>query len=124
MRLLLDTHIVIWFLDTPDRISPRVMPSLLDTDNRLFISTASLLEIAAKAATGRLVFDEESRRKTELLGDWVLVTADHAWRVRTLPPIHKDPFDRVIVAQAMLEEMTLVTADSILGRYGVPILLA
>jgi PIN domain nuclease of toxin-antitoxin system len=124
MRLLLDTHIVIWFLDTPNRISPRAMPSLLDTDNRLFISTASLLEIAAKVATGRLVFDDESRRRTEQLGDWLQVTADHAWRVRTLPPIHKDPFDRVIVAQAMLEDMTLVTADSILGRYGVPILLA
>lgn len=124
MRLLLDANVVIWLLDNPERISASALQALLNTDNQLFVSTASLMEIVAKAATGRLTFDEESRRRTELFADWMPVTAEQAWRIGSLPPIHKDPFDRIIVAQALVEGMTLVTGDRLLLEYGVPILLA
>lgn len=123
MRLLLDANIVIWLLASPRRISPAAIQTLGDADNDLFVSTASLMEIAAKASTGRLIFDQESRQKIEAMSDWLPVTADHAWKVRTLPPIHKDPFDRVIVAQAMIEGMTIVTGDRLLLDYGVPVIL-
>ena len=123
MRLLLDANIVIWLLGSPIRISPAVIRTLEDADNDLFVSTASLMEIAAKASTGRLIFDQEARQKVEAMSDWLPVTADHAWKIRNLPPIHKDPFDRVIVAQAMIEGMTLVTGDRILADYGVSVIL-
>ena len=123
MRLLLDANIVIWLLDDPDRISTAALEALLSADNQLFVSTASLMEIVAKAATGRLTFDEESRRRTELFADWMPVSAEHAWRIGSLPPIHKDPFDRIIISQALVEGMTLVTGDRLLLEYGVPIML-
>ena len=123
MKYLLDANIVIWLLGQPERIPAATMQVLLNPASKLFVSTASLLEITGKTATGRLVFDAESRRKTEQIAEWLEVSADHAWRVASLPMIHKDPFDRVLIAQAMIEGMTLVTGDRILGEYGAPVLL-
>lgn len=124
MRLLLDAHVVIWFLSNPGRLRPTTIEKIQSPDTEIFVSTASLLEITAKAATGRLIFDDEMRADIEAISTWVPVAAEHALRVQTLPPIHKDPFDRVVVAQALIEQMILVTSDRILGDYHVPILLA
>jgi PIN domain nuclease of toxin-antitoxin system len=123
MRLLLDANIVLWALERPERLNPAVLATVLDSANELFVSTATLLEITSKAASGRLTFDDESHAKVIALAAWLSVEANHAWRVRSLPPIHKDPFDRIIVAQALEEGMTLVTGDHLLAEYGVPILL-
>lgn len=123
MRLLLDANIVIWMLEAPERLAASVRQKILDPDNTLYVSTATLLEITSKAASGRLVFDVESFQRVSSGCDWLPVDASHAWRVRTLPPIHKDPFDRIIIAQAMLEDMTLVTGDKLLADYGVPVML-
>lgn len=123
MRLLLDANIVLWMLERPERLSPAVQTALLDEANTLYVSTATLLEIASKAASGRLAFDEESRAKVTAVATWLPVEAIHSWRVRDLPRIHKDPFDRIIVAQALEEGMTLVTGDRILADYGVSVLL-
>ena len=123
MRLLLDANIVLWALERPERLNPAALATMQDSTHELFVSTATLLEITSKAASGRLTFDDESRAKVTALAAWLPVEANHSWRVRNLPPIHKDPFDRIIVAQALEEGMTLVTGDRLLMEYGVPILL-
>ncbi len=123
MKILLDANIVVWLLERPERIRPPVRDALLDPANELFVSTASLLELTAKASSGRLDFDEVSLTKTEQIANWLNVEARHAWRVRSLPHIHSDPFDRIIVAQALEEGLTLVTGDRLLADYGISVLL-
>lgn len=123
MRYLLDSNIVIWLLEEPTRIKAPVMDALLVPSNELLVSTASLLEIVSKSASGRLTFDEVSRGKIEAISKWLPVQEHHAWRVRSLPLLHKDPFDRILVAQAIEEGLTLVTGDRHLLNYGVPVLL-
>ena len=123
MRYLLDSNVVIWLLEEPTRIKAPVMGALLDPSNELLVSTASLLEIVSKAASGRLTFDDESRGKIEAVSKWLPVQEHHAWRVRSLPLLHKGPFDRILVAQAIEEALTLVTGDRHLLNYGVPVLL-
>jgi PIN domain nuclease of toxin-antitoxin system len=123
VKILLDANIVVWLLERPERIRPPVRDALLDPANELFVSTASLLELTAKASSGRLDFDEVSLTKTEQIANWLNVEARHAWRVRSLPHIHSDPFDRIIVAQALEEGLTLVTGDRLLADYGISVLL-
>lgn len=123
MRLLLDANVVIWLLSNPGRLRPNVLDEIRRPDNEIFVSTASLLEITGKAATGRLIFNEDMRTDVEAISTWLPLAARHALLVQSLPPIHKDPFDRVIVAQAMIEGMTIVTGDRLLIEYGVPIFL-
>ncbi len=123
MRLLLDANIVVWLLEQPERISTPVTSILQDPANTLFVSTASLLELTSKAASGRLTFDEESLQKIERIATWLPVEASHAWRVRSLPRLHGDPFDRILIAQTLEEEMTLVTGDHLLADYGVATIL-
>ena len=123
MRLLLDANIVIWLLTKPERLRPAVLAAIRDDGNELFVSTASLLEITTKASSGRLAFDDEMLADLELLSSWLPLSAAHALRVQRLPRLHSDPFDRVIVAQAMIEGLTLVTGDRLLADYGVPVLL-
>lgn len=123
MKCLLDANVVVWLLATPERISRPVTNALLDPANELVVSAASLLELTSKAAAGRLTFDEEAYGKIDQIARWLPVEARHAWRVRALPPIHRDPFDRIIVAQAIEEDLTLVTGDRILAEYGASVLL-
>ena len=123
MNLLLDTNIVIWLTGRQERIRPDVLAALADHRNELVVSTASLLEIASKVSRGRLAFDENILRDLEQQVRFLQVSAAHAWRVSRLPPLHTDPFDRLLVAQALEEGMTLVTGDRALAQYGVAILL-
>ena len=96
---------------------------LADARNELVVSTVSLLEIASKVSRGRLDFDEQTLRDLAVQVRFLQVTASHAWRVSRLPALHTDPFDRLLVAQALEERMTLVTGDHALARYDVPIVL-
>ena len=123
MPLLLDANVVIWLLSSPGRLRKNVLDELQRADRQMFVSTASLLEITAKAATGRLIFNENMLTDLQAISTWLPLEARHALRVQSLPPIHKDPFDRAIVAQALVEGMTLVTGDHLLMEYGVAILL-
>ena len=123
MKLLLDTNVVIWMTGRIDRIRPEVLAQLADSRNDLIVSTASLLEIASKASRGRLAFDDRLYRDLGSQVRFLSITAAHAWRVRTLPPLHTDPFDRLLVAQALEEGLTLVTGDHALARYEAPIIL-
>jgi PIN domain nuclease of toxin-antitoxin system len=122
MRLLLDTHIILWAAGQPDKLSESAREMLLDTRNALFFSAASIWEIVIKRGLGRNDFkvDPYRLRKMLVINDYteVPVATDHVLRVETLPPLHKDPFDRILIAQARSEGMLLLTVDSAVISYG------
>lgn len=125
MKLLLDTHVLIWAAGFPERLSAGARATLADPASELLFSAASLWEIAIKSALGREDFSLDARLlRRELLDNGYTelpVTGEHAVMVGSLPPIHKDPFDRLLVAQATVEGVTLLTADEIVSRYPGPI---
>lgn len=121
MNLLLDTHLLLWAAAEPDRL-PVVAAALIeDETNVLAFSAASLWEVAIKAGLGRADFTADAGVLRRGLVDngyrELAVTAAHACAVASLPPLHRDPFDRMLVAQALVEGMTLVTADASLRGY-------
>jgi PIN domain nuclease of toxin-antitoxin system len=125
MKLLLDTHLLIWSGWTPRRISSAARSLISSPDNELIFSAASLWEIAIKQALEKDDFqvDVNVLRRNLLDNDYseLPVSGDHAVAIRVLPLLHKDPFDRILIAQAMVEGITLLTADPIVARYPGPI---
>jgi PIN domain nuclease of toxin-antitoxin system len=125
MKFLLDTHLLIWSGWTPRRISSAARSLISNTDNEVIFSAASLWEIAIKQALEKNDFEVDARvlRRNLLDNGYseLPVTGDHAVAIRSLPLIHKDPFDRILVAQATIEGITLLTADPIVARYPGPI---
>ena len=125
MNLLLDTHVLLWAAGVPERLPDDVRALLEDQDAKLFFSAASLWEVAIKSGLGRADFRVDARvlRRGLLENGYVelAVTGAHAVAVDLLPPIHKDPFDRLLIAQARVEGLTLVTADQVVARYPGPI---
>ena len=125
MKLLLDTHLLIWSAWTPRRISSAARSLISSTDNELIFSAASLWEIAIKQAVEKGDFEVDARvlRRSLLDNGYgeLPVNGDHAVAIRALPLIHKDPFDRILIAQATVEGITLLTADPIVARYPGPI---
>ncbi len=122
MKLLLDTHAVLWWQADDRRLPPAARRAIAVADI-VWVSAASGWEVAIKAALGRLRIDEPFA-VTVAADDFteLPVTLAHAARLQALPSHHADPFDRMLVAQAMVEGATLVTRDSALGAYGVPVL--
>ncbi len=125
MNLLLDTHLLLWAAGQPDRLSAQALELLENPDNRLIFSAASLWEIAIKRGLGRPDFRADPRLlKRGLIENGyteLAITGDHALQVDSLPLLHKDPFDRILVAQALVEGVTLVTSDEAVARYDGPI---
>lgn len=125
MNLLLDTHLLLWVAGQPERLSARARDMLLEPANQLVFSSASLWEITIKRGLGRSDFSVDPRRLWRLLlvnGYRELpVSSEHAIAVDDLPPPHKDPFDRILVAQAQVESLVLITADMTLAAYGPPV---
>ncbi|MFA7061905.1 MAG: type II toxin-antitoxin system VapC family toxin [Pedobacter sp.] len=128
MKLLLDTHILLWAAGQPNRLSDASRIMLLDPRNALFFSAASIWEVVIKRGIGRDDFkvDPHRLRKMLIVNGYteLSVTAEHVLRVDTLPMLHKDPFDRVLVAQARSEAMHLLTVDSAIIQYGEAVLAA
>lgn len=127
MRLLLDTHLLVWSYAYPAKLSDAARSQIADPDNDLFFSTASLWELAIKHSLGRrggITIDAEVLHRELLEHDYteLPINSAHALAVQDLPPIHKDPFDRLLVAQANVEGFILLTADAALGRYAGPVL--
>ncbi len=126
MRLLLDTHVGIWwFQNLTDQLSKSSYQTISNPGNSVFVSVASAWEIAIKQAKGKLDAPEDIeplmvRHHFESLP----VLFPHARVVRSLPFHHDDPFDRILVAQAIIEGLTLVTRDMRLKRYNIPVILA
>ncbi len=122
MNLLLDTHLLLWAAGQPDRLPTLVRDLLLDSANQPVFSSASLWEITIKRGLERPDFNVDPRRLWRLLlanGYRELpVTSEHAMAIHELPLLHKDPFDRILVAQARIEAMILLTADTLVAAYG------
>lgn len=118
MRILLDTHLLLWALAAPARLSEGAR-HLIDK-SEVFVSAASIWEISIKAGLGKLKADpHEVLAALEPAGFQLLaIGGEHAARVGGLPPIHRDPFDRLLVAQALTEPMHLLTNDPVLEGYG------
>ena len=125
MNLLLDTHVLLWAAGMPERLPGDVRELLEAEDAKPFFSAASLWEIAIKSGLGRADFRVDPRvlRRGLLENGYaeLPVTGAHAVAVDLLPPIHKDPFDRLLIAQARVEGLTLLTADRLIARYPGPI---
>lgn len=121
MRILLDTHILLWALVEPMKLPAKARALLEDDANSVLFSAASIWEIAIKAQAGRVDFPVSPDKiavAAEKTGFSELpVSAKHAAAVCALPLHHRDPFDRILVAQAMAEPARLLTVDSALGRY-------
>ena len=126
MRLLLDTHVLLWALAAPQKLPATTAAAIRDPANVVFVSAASAWEIAIKIALGKLAgdLDEIVSASLDVGFEELAVTLVHARRVRTLPSVHRDPFDRMLVAQAMEEGLTIVTRDAAVEGYGVPTLWA
>lgn len=125
MKLLLDTQLVLWAAGTPRRLSHAARKLIDDTRHVLCFSAASLWEITIKSSLDRDDFRVDARVLRRGLLDngyiEVPITSEHAVAVASLPPLHRDPFDRLLVAQATLEGITLVTADEMVAQYPGPI---
>ncbi len=121
MRLLLDTHILLWAAGRPARLSAPARTLLLDLGNELVFSAASLWEISIKQARlwSALQIDADMLRSTLLDHQYreLPITGMHALCVARLPELHRDPFDRMLVAQALSEGLTLVTSDAVVAQY-------
>lgn len=125
MRLLLDTHALLWWLADDPTLSPRSRQAIADQRNVVLVSAASAWEIAIKRALGRLDAPEDLARALEESGLQPLpITVEHAVAAGTLPAHHADPFDRMLVAQAQLESLVVVTRDERIGLYEVSVLVA
>ena len=125
MNLLVDTHLMLWAAGEPHRLSPDARRLLGDPLAHLWFSAASLWEVAIKHGLGREDFRVEPRRLRRGLIDngWreLAIGSDHAVATANLPPLHRDPFDRMLLAQAHVEGMTLVTSDEVVAQYPGPV---
>jgi PIN domain nuclease of toxin-antitoxin system len=127
MRLLLDTHVLLWTIAESRRLSAAARALIGEPDNELTFSSVSLWEVAIKAGRGRDDFriDVSSLRRSLFDNGYteLPITSAHAAALGGLPPIHRDPFDRMLVAQAIVEGLTLVTSDPAVAKYPGPIRL-
>lgn len=122
MKLLLDTHLLLWAAGKPERLSKKARALIEKDEHELFFSSASLWEIVIKRNLGRDDFKADARILRRGLLDngysELPIASDHVVAVDGLPQHHKDPFDRVLVAQAIVEGITLVTSDPTVAKYG------
>jgi PIN domain nuclease of toxin-antitoxin system len=120
VRLLIDTHILLWADERPRRIAPALRTAMRDETNEIVVSAATIWEIAIKRAIGKLRFDRPIVAAVLALGFEILpVAGAHAEHAGSLPPHHNDPFDRLIIAQAYLERMVLGTQDRRMRPYAI-----
>lgn len=124
MRLLLDSHVVLWWFEGGARLTGAVAEAIANPDNDIFYSAASAWEFSIKVAAGKLKADLERVEALRQENDFLELpmTVAHAHIAGSLPMHHGDPFDRMLVAQAMTEQLILVTHDKRMGVYGVEIL--
>lgn len=125
MKLLLDTHLLLWAAGEPNRLSTDARTLIEAPQNELFFSAASLWEIIIKSGLGREDFEVDARLLRRGLLDngysELPIGSEHVVAIDGLPSLHKDPFDRMLVAQAMVEGITLLTADSVVAQYPGPV---
>jgi PIN domain nuclease of toxin-antitoxin system len=124
LNLLLDTNVLLWWLDASPRLSSR-MRTVIQESRVTYVSVVTIWEVGIKASVGKLEFHGDMERQLALNGFVALnITVTHAIAAGRLPRHHRDPFDRMLVAQAAIESLTLVTSDAALKAYDVPVILA
>jgi len=126
VKLLLDSHVLLWAIDRPNMLSSAVRKAIQDEANELYVSVASIWEIMLKVQAGRLNLPAEDdflSRHLQALGvkQYLPVSLAHVLRVGRLPLHHKDPFDRILIAQAITERLTLISKDAVFQRYAVEV---
>lgn len=125
MKLLLDTHLLLWAAGQPERLSKAARDLIQADGSELIFSTASLWEIVIKRGLGREDFKVDARLLRRGLLDngytELPIASEHVVAIDTLPPLHKDPFDRVLVAQALVEGIILLTTDEVVACYPAPV---
>lgn len=120
VKLLLDTQVLLWALGDDPKLGLAAHSTIADTDNEVFVSPVAVWEIIIKQALGKLVAPNNLGAEIAIAGFSELpITFGHVERVRTLPRIHKDPFDRLLIAQAQVENLSLVTRDGEIPKYNV-----
>ena len=124
MKALLDTHVFLWWIMDDPQLPAHIRKVISDIGNELFFSAASCWEIAIKAQLGKIklpakpdIFISEQLAINEIQS--MPVQSSHALHVFNLPPLHRDPFDRIIVAQAQLEKLPVITSDSLISQYNI-----
>ena len=124
MNLLVDTHVLIWWATNDPRLGPRLREALADPDNEVAFSAISIWEVAIKHAKGMLALGPTKLRESSLQAGLreLAFLGIHAVRVAELPAIHGDPFDRALVAQAMVEPMILLSEDPRVWKYPIQVL--
>lgn len=123
--LLLDTHVLLWANEAPERLSSEAVTALENPTNRLLVSAVSVAEIEIKRRLGKLAMEHSCQTLVSRLGGaWLDLTAAHAMGLRALPLLHADPFDRLLIAQAMSHGCPLVTADQKILAYPIETLTA
>jgi PIN domain nuclease of toxin-antitoxin system len=125
MNLLLDTHVLLWWLDDHPTLSEKARDAIVNAQNFVYVSAAVIWEIRIKQALGKLQIPRDfeaalNRQPLEMLA----ITAEHAHAVGRLPSHHRDPFDRMLIAQAKVEGLTVATRDRIFKKYKIPLLNA
>jgi PIN domain nuclease of toxin-antitoxin system len=126
MRVLLDTHAFLWWITDAPELSPRARSLIADSDNRVYVSAASGWEIAIKAQIGKLVVPENPQ---QFIAEQIVANSfavlpirmEHALHILDLPMHHRDPFDRLLMAQSRVEGMPILTADSVFADYDVDV---
>ncbi len=126
MKLLLDSQCFLWWFAEPERLSEKAIAHITDEANELWFSVASIWEVGIKAALGKLPLPEPVERyipsrMAQLGAKSLEIRAAHAIRAAALPMHHRDPFDRMLVAQAQVDDMTIVSADAMLTQYDVAV---
>jgi PIN domain nuclease of toxin-antitoxin system len=125
VKLLVDTHLILWAASAPKRLSKKARALLSNPDNILHFSAAALWELVIKSTLGRedFIVDVVALRRGLLLGGWreLGISGEHVLAVAGLAPLHRDPFDRIMIAQARLESMPLLTRDAQMIAYGAPV---
>jgi len=125
MNLLLDTHVLLWWLDANPTLSKKAQSTIADSNNIVFVSAVVIWEIRIKQSLGKLEIPSDFRRVLDRQPFEMLpITAEHAHAVGNLPAYHRDPFDRMLIAQAKVERLTFVTRDTIIEQYKIPIIKA
>ena len=126
MKYLLDTHAFLWFVSDDNKLSPRAKAIIKDHNNEIYFSAASAWEISIKIRLGRLTMEEDLEpfivaQLAENNFQTIAITIFHSIYTSKLPEIHKDPFDRMIIAQSKAENMSLISKDKNIKKYKVPV---
>lgn len=122
MKYLLDSHALIWALSAPQNLSPAARAIIANSNSNIAVSAATFWELGIKCALGKLTMPNDLLPRVRALDFHLLdITVDHALVAATLTPHHRDPFDRMLIAQALADNRVLISRDQFLGAYGVAV---